>query len=150
MSTRAMNILLALAVTVLFVPAAHAQGLLTTPTLKLEMTCSPLNLTLPGDLVFQVEAINLTDHPRVYWGRINVAMGEGQVIRNWRLEFEQNIGGRQSYHKQFRIRIPALPGLSGNHRFKCGAFDVTPPGMTRGIPAGFHAWAECIVGMDLP
>lgn len=150
MSNHLTKILVVLAMTMLFAPAAQSEVLGVTPTLDLELTCSPEKFTLPGDLLFSIEAVNMTDHPRIYWGRINVALGEGQVIRNWRLEFDQTVGGRQAYNKQFKIRIPALPGFAGNYRFKCTAIDVTPPAMINGIPAGYRARSECIVGMILP
>ncbi len=150
MSTRVLKFLLPLAVMVLFAPAARSEWSLTTPTLKLEMTCSPLHITLPGDVTFQVTAINLTDMPRFYSGRINARLADGTLIQNWRIDFDERLGGREFYTRQFKISVPALPAVTGNHRFKCGAVDVTPPGMTQGIPAGYRAWSECIVEMSLP
>lgn len=116
-------------------------------TLSTELACSPLNGTLPMNVLFSISLTNrYTGQIRRLAGYIDVTLANGTSLYNWRRGFTQ-IGSGESLRTTFSQTIPVLGSVVGDNLFELVAEDVTPAPYNQPpyLPAGATDMSACIV-----
>ena len=116
-------------------------------TVGSDMTCTPQSGTLPFTTHMAFELANQHDwQTRRMAGRINIQLGSGEYIPNWRAGYT-NISAGESFNSSWNLNIPAIGSLVGDNTFTLVAEDVTaaPYNQPPYPPAGDTATAACTV-----
>ncbi len=111
------------------------------------MTCTPQSGTLPFTTHMAFELANQHDwQTRRMAGRINIQLGNGEYIPNWRAGYT-NISAGESFNSSWNLNIPAIGSLVGDNTFTLVAEDITaaPYNQPPYPPAGDTATAACTV-----
>jgi len=119
----------------------------TSQTVAASYTCTPNNGTVPFSTVMSVSLDNLyTGFTRQIAARINLTLGNGNSISNWKGGYS-NVGAGSSYTANWSQSIPAVGSVIGLNTFQLEAEDVTPaPYNQAPHPAsGDTATATCTV-----
>jgi hypothetical protein len=95
-------------------------------TVAAAFTCDPASGTLP--FTASMAAVLTNRNPvrtRRLDGRIDVTLGNGSTVSNWRGGYT-NLGGGESYSATWNQSLPGTAALLGDNRFELRVVDVTP------------------------
>jgi len=120
---------------------------LATSPVQANLVCFPESGTLPFTGLMWMTMGSETEYMlRRLAGRIDVDLGGGGAIANWRAGWT-NLSPGGLFFQTWNQRFPALPSLVGENVFQFTVEDVTPPPYNQPPypPAGQTATASCAV-----
>jgi len=114
--------------------------------------CSPASGTLPFSSVMTAAMFNNhPTHPRRLNGRIDITLGNGRTVSNWRSGYT-NLAGGEIFSSNWSQSFPSVSSLLGDNRFELLVVDITPTPWNQPpyAPAGDTDQAACTVTATAP
>lgn len=98
----------------------------TVQTFDAVITCNPLNNTLPATVKTCVNICNLVDSPRTVDGRIDIWLGGGTPLHEWRFRAVE-LAPWETWDNCWNNQLQNLQSLEDKNIARLRVVDVTPP-----------------------
>jgi hypothetical protein len=125
-------------------PGDRSDSQAVVPTISATVTCDPQNNTLPATIKTCVSIQNLVDSPRIVDGRIDLWLGGGAPLYEWRFQAVE-LSPMGSWNRCWNNELRDLQSLEDQNIARLTVVDVTPPPFNQPPypPSGFVVEDTC-------